>query len=502
MKTIYTDGKNTKSIGLENPIQDSWDFVEAMKEGTDTDLYAKVSAVYRAMNLHASAVANLNYALVNEKGDDIDTFEDWKNTIGYMPDPRDLFRRWSLSLFQCNQAYARLDKTNAIKKELFYVLPNSIKVITNKGALSHFERWVDGVKIGEYKPNDGRFVYFWKLDHTTELLPSKNSQFKALSNAAGILYASDWWTKNYFERGAVKPTVLAVKGMLINEKKEDLQSSWAKFVRSLGTRLSELAKIINAESMDVKQIGDGLGDIKDSPVYRSAIENIAMVSGMPLSLLLSNSASYATAEIEYGGWYRDDIIPAAKWMVSKLNTQLPLNGYHFEVRPEQSEPSQEEEVKRAQAFQTYASALVGHPQALSLAAQIVGIDLPAGVEYVDLDTKPEPVEEKKPVEKNKEEPEEEDDTMTAKAWEELDNWKTKAVRYAKRGKAVTFDFKVAHIPEYQAEVIRKRLQFAGTPDEVKSAFDISGDSSDILELAKSINEAVEKIKVDVEDVVK
>ncbi len=483
MKTIFTDGKTTKSIDLTNPIQDSWDFVEAMKEGTDAELYARVSAVFRAMNLHASAIANLNYAVVNEKGDDVDTFEDWHNTIGFMPDPRDLLRRWSLSLFQCNQAYGRLEKTNAVKKELFYVLPESIRPVTEKGVLIKFERWVSGVKVSDYKPNDGRFIYMWMLDHTTELLPSKNSQFKALSNAAGILFASDWWTKNYFERGAVKPTVLAVKGMIVTEKKDELQSSWAKFMRSLGSRWSEFAKIINAESMDVKQIGDGLGDIKDSPVYRSAIENIAMVSGMPLSLLLSNSSNFATAQVEYGAWYRDDIIPTAKWMIAKLNTQLPLGGLKFEVRPEQSEPAQEEEVKRAQAFQTYATALQGHPQALSLAAQIVGVDLPAGVEYEHLDQKPEEPKEPEPVE--------DEEVLTAKAWDELDKWKTKAVRYAKRGKAVTFDFKTEHIPAFQVELIQKRLQYAGTPDEVKSAFDVMEVKDDVLELALSINRAVD-----------
>jgi hypothetical protein len=496
MRHIYTDGRSAKAVDLENPIRDSWDFVEAMSAMPEAELYARVAAVNRAMNLTADATAYMNYAIVDKNGEDVDTFEDWQNSIGFMPDPRELIRRWRLSLFQSSVAYGRMVKLNALKKELVYVLPSTIKIVTKDGGLEKFERELNGVKVAEYSPNRGDFLYMWRLDHTTELLPTANSEFKALTSAAGILHAADWWTKNYFEHGAVKPTVLAVKGMVISDKKEELQSSWGRFVRSLGTRLAEMAKIINAETMDVKQIGDGLGDIKDSPVYRQSIENIALASGIPLSLLLANSANYATAETEYAEWYRDSITPWAKWMVSKISDQMKVK---LEVRSEQSEPDQEAEVERAQAFQTYATALQGHPQALSIAAQIVGIDLPAGVEYDMLDKKPEPV-----VEPAIESDTDTDDELTAKAWDELDTWRKKAVRLAKRGKPVTFEFVTEHLPQDTADLIRKRLQFAGTPEEVKSAFDleyyvetktepITYDTDELKQLADAINQAANEL---------
>lgn len=489
-KYIFTQGKEAKAIDLTNPIRDSWDFVEAMGIGEGTELYAKVAAVYRAMQLQANAVANLNYAVVRN-GEDVDTFEDWQNTIGLMPDPRDLIRRWTMSLFETNTAYGRIAKTNAVKRELFYVLPDTIKIKTANGGLDKFERWIDGVKVDEYKPMDGRFVYMWKLDHKTELLPTPYTDFMALSQAAGILFSADYWTQNYFQNGAVKPTILAVKGLASVEKREELQNSFARFMRGIANRFADLAKIINAETMDVKQIGDGLGDIKDSPVYRQAIENIAIASGMPLSLLLANSANYATAQTEYAAWYRDNIIPTAKWIVAKLNMQLPMSDAHLEVRPEQSEPSQEEEVQRAGAFQTYVNS--GIP--LHIAAQIVGIDLPSGMEYEDLmpkEPQPEP-----PVEDT----EDDDEEMPMKAWDELNTWRKKAVRFAKRGKAATFEFTTEHIPADIADGIRKRLQIAGTPDEVKAAFEITPveevkDDSEIKLLADALNNAAEALKAD------
>lgn len=488
MRHIYTDGRTAKAVDLENPIRDSWDFVEAMTAMPEAELYARVAAVNRAMNLTADATAHMNYAIVDRNGEDVDTFEDWQNSIGFMPDPRDLMRRWRLSLFQSGAAYGRMVKLNALKKELVYVLPSTIKIVTNNGGLEKFERELNGVKVAEYYPNKGDFLYMWRLDHTTELLPTVNSEFKALTSAAGILHAADWWTKNYFEHGAVKPTVLAVKGMVLGDKKDDLQSSWARFVRSLGTRLAEMAKIINAETMDVKHIGDGLGDIKDSPVYRQSIENIALASGIPLSLLLANSANYATAETEYAEWYRDSITPWAKWMARKISDQMKIK---LEVRAEQSEPDQEAEVERAQAFQVYASTLSAHPRGLSIAAQIVGIDLPAGVEYEMLDEKIE----KPVVEPTIESDTDTDDELTAKAWDELDTWRKKAVRLAKRGKPATFEFVTEHLPRDTADLIRKRLRFAGTPEEVKAAFEINdmADEDELKQLADAINKAANEL---------
>lgn len=472
-KYIYTDGRNTKSVDV---IRDSFDFVEAMKESKDGDLYAKVAAVFRAMNLTADTLANMSFA-ITKNGEDFDTSADWQNKVGFMPKPQELLRLWRMSLFMYNIAYGRMISTKqykgrAVAQELVYVVPSTMKIATdeNSGTIQYIQREVNGIAKERYTfPNDKSLVRFWRMDHTTELLPSDNSEFVALTQAAGILYSADWWTQNYFSRGAIRPTVLAVKGMVLGDKKDDLQSSWAKFMRGLGRSWSELSKIINAETMDVKQIGDGLGDIKNSPVYRQAIENVAIASGMPLSLLLANSANYATAQTEYAGWFRDTITPWANWMAEAMNEQLfrPL-GLKFEFRPEASEPAQEEEVKRAQAFQTYANALAGHPQALSLAAQIVGIDLPVGVEYTDLDKviePPAPVVD--PLQQDPAIPD-----MTAKAWEELDNWKTKAVRYAKRGKPVTFEFKTEHVTDSIAELVRTRLLYAATPDEVKSAFDV------------------------------
>lgn len=495
MKNLVTSGGQLKSVDFSG-VRDSWDFVEMMKGEKSEDTYAKVAAVYRAMNLTADATANIPFAVTDMSGNtDLDTSENWKNKIGIMPRPREIIRQWRLSLFQSNMAYGRVAKTNIAKKQLFYVVPASIEILTDNktGELKGYARKVNGVVAETYKPDDKNLVKLWRLDHTTELLPSENTEFQALANSAGILLAADWWTKNYFKNGAVRPTVISVKGMVINDKKEEMQKSWAQFVRGVARGFSDLAKIINGEAMDVKQIGDGLGDVKDSPVYKQAIENVTMAAGMPLSLLLANSANYATAQTEYAAWFRDSITPWAYWMQEGMNEQIfhPAN-MHFEFRPEQSEPSQEEEVQRASAFAAY----VGTGIKPSIAAQIVGVDLPAGIKYKNLDTEEKP-EEVKP----EPEPEEYTEKMPAKAWEELDIWKRKAQRNHKRGQTVSFAFETKHIPADVANEIRGKLAQAQDAEAVKAAFVIGeiahNDDTEIKALAEAINKAAAQPTINV-----
>ena len=491
-KIMLTHGGSLKAV---DEINDSWDFVEAMKDIKDIDLYAKVAAVYRAANLTADATSNMPFAVM--KGDqDIDTSDQWTNVIGVMPNPRELIRLWRMSLFFTNTAYARLAKTNAIKRRLWYVAPHTMRIETDpvNGEVSEIIR---GEKE-HFKPDDKSLLKMWRLDFTTELLPSPNTEFLAMSQAAGILLSADFWTQNYFRNGAVKPTVVAIKGAVGTDKKDELQSAWAKFMRGLGKRFSDLAKVINADAMEVKQLGDGLGDIKDSPVYKQAIENIAMASGMPLSLLLANSANYATAQAEYAAWFRDSITPWAMWMAEELNYQIfQPAGLYFEFRPEAAEPSQQEEVERASAFSTYVSSGL----LPSIAAQLVGLDLPAGIEYEDLDPdEPEPVQtpptDTQPVEEMSDTDTPEPDktepmkAMSFDAWQELDIWKRKATKAQKRGEDLPVEFVCRHIPAAIAEPIRDALK-AG-----RIEFDVKRDEphDDIKQLADALNNAADAIK--------
>lgn len=514
MRTFFTNGVKSFDLGQYPP--EAWQYWSGQPDTVDNELYSKVSAVFRAMEINANAIAGMPFAIM-KGGQEIDSSAEYKNVIKVLPKPQSLFRLWRMSLFMTNTAYARLATVKQIggkpvAKELLYVIPTSITPVTNNttGDLEYFQRTING---GTQRMSLDDLFWIWRLDHTTELLPSKNTEFKALSQAAGVLYWADAWTKNYFERGGVKPTVLSIKGMVVpnDSKREELEKGWSRFVRNISR---EVTKLLNGDAMDVKQIGDGVGDIKDSPIYQNAISNVAMATGMPLSLLLANSANYATAQAEYAAWYQTSVVPYCNFMQEWMNEKLfTPAGLRFEFRPEQAEPSQQEEVERANAYATYVNA----GMLPSIAAQVVGVDLPQGVEYDELD--PEKKKETIPVTNapaeataqeasapEVEEPEDEDEgEMSGKAWQELAIWKRKAVKAIKQGAELPLLFKVEHIPASRADGIRLALANAGSIEQVVEAFESKKElppaksQTEILALADAINNATKAAMVEPKD---
>lgn len=513
---FYTNGQTLKSIDLPQYPDESWDWISGEPDDlTNEDLYSRVAAVYRAANMTANALANLPFALVDKSGEDYDLSSDWQNKIGFMPDPKELLRLWRLSLFFTNSAYGFMEGNRAIKS-LRYIVPSTITPIVDSAeGLQGFKRTV-GTTTTKYTLKDRRIFWMWRMDHTTELLPSKHTEFRALMAAAGVLFYSDYFIQNFFQRGGIKPTMLMVKGIVNPTDREKIENIWDKVVHGWH---KYLGKIFNADAIEPHVIGDGIDNLKDSALHNECIADIAMAAGIPLSLLLSNSANYATAQTEYMMWFRDHIPPWADFMGTCLNEQLfnPL-GLHIDFRPEMSDPGQEDEEERAGAYRAYVSTGMKP----SVAAQILGIELPPGMEYDDLDPKEEeqpstdepniPVYDNIPMAQAKFIP-------TLDQFKELELWQSLAFRKLKRGDGLDFPFELKCVPEDVGVSIRASLAEAQTEEDVRAAFDIGtvdeipkpGDNGHetnieaIKELAAAINgyaeQVVEDHPAEVEDAV-
>lgn len=487
-KYIYTNG--TKSITFPQYPNSAWDFATEAPEDP-ASLYGIVAAIFRAMNLNAEAVANLPFAVMRGENE-IDNSDDWKNEVGFMQNPRELFRLWRLSLAMHNRAYGFMEG-NRVIKNLRYIVPTTITPLADINGLTGFKRQLGTVST-QYSLKDKRIFWMFRLDHTTELLPSENTEYRAMAAAGGILYYADYYVQSFLKRGGIKPTMLMVKGVPSREEREKIESIWDKVIHGW---YKYLGKVFNAESITAVPIGEGIENTKDTDFAESKISDIALASGIPLSLLLANSANYATAATEYMSWFRDSVVPWARFMEDCMNDQLftPL-GLHFEFRPEVSDPGQEDEVSRASAYQSYVSA----GMLPSIAAQVVGIELPPGVEYSALDPVEEPEEEPEPepeVENGEEEEVEEEGLPIAKfipsvdQFSEMELWRTMAFRHLKRGESLAFEFEAKTIPADVADTIRRRLEVATNQDEIKSSFEdlIMPSDIEIKRLADAINKA-------------
>jgi hypothetical protein len=331
--------------------------------------------------------------------------------------------------------------------------------------------------------------------------------------AAGVLFYADYYIQAFFQRGGIKPTMLMVKGVPSREDREKIESIWDKIVSG---SYKFLGKVFNADAIEPHVIGEGVENLTDNALHREKIEDIAMAAGMPLSLLLANSANYATADIEYRTWFRDKVIPDVHFFEDCMNEQLfvPM-GYHIEFRPEITNTGTAEEKERAGAFRAYVLSGVSR----SIAAQLVGLDMPPDMEYDALDDEaiPHPLEARQQAQASESEAqvaEAEVEPELAAAEEkaiaqpptlltidqlrELELWQSFAYRKLKRDEPLDFPFVCKALPESVASVIREQLPACRTKGDIERVFQMSArDEDPIKELADALNLAVSKLEVEV-----
>lgn len=507
---FYTDGKTLKGIDLPQYKDSAWEWITDKPDTGKDVLYNSVSAVFRTANLTADAIGALPFALVDSAGNDYDNSDNWQNKVGFLRNPRELLRLWRLSLFMTNTAYGFMEG-NKVIKNLRYIVPTTISpIVSNREGLTGFKRRV-GSESTEYSLDDRRVFYMWRMDHTTELLPSVNTEFKALMAAAGVLFYSDYYVQSFFQRGGIKPHMLMVKGIPNPQDREKIEKIWDKVIHGF---TDNLGKIFNADAIEAKPIGEGIENLKDSALHQDKLADVAMAAGMPLSLLMANSANFATARVEYMTWFRDSIIPWANYMADCMNVQLfePMN-LHFEFRPELSDHGQEEEVERATAYRNY----VESGMKPSMAAQVVGIDLPAGVEFEQLDEDyaemkpavpqqfqadnlPKPIESPMADDDALEPPEmptkSEPTVLTIEQLRELELWQSFALRKLKQGKSLNFPFVCKVVPEDIAARIRERLPECKDEQHIIDAFELTPREDDSIKmLAEALNRAAQLLEV-------
>jgi hypothetical protein len=306
---------------------------------------------------------------------------------------------------------------------------------------------------------------------------------------------------------------------------------WSKIVTGA---YKFFGKVFNADSMEVQTIGEGTEGLKDAALHREKIEDVAIAAGMPLSLLLANSANYATARVEYASWYKNSVLPWAEFIQEQLNEKIfePL-GYKWQFRPDITDEGTQDEKERTYAYQ----ALVNSNVLPSAAAQMLSFELPPNYEdyeqlndeyFAMLDKRNElaakyksagggesvggesasgPVSAQspnttppKPAEAQQEEEIMKSVDLSLDQLRELDLWQQIAFRKHKRGESLSFPFVCKELDEGTAAAIRARLPLCRAEDDIKAVFDLNAADdfkrSELLILADSLNRAVQTMTRD------
>jgi hypothetical protein len=473
-KAMIFDGlKSVPVFGLDGDR--GWTILagdETRQEGPAL-YYQRVPWLFRAVTDRANNVARMPWFVVKNKTD-LDGFADYQNKLGFLPNPRRLLHQVEQSLAMTGSAYLFLETNSAgYIKNIVYCKPTSIDEVRDpvSNELKLYRRRVGSSTKDVPIAN---IVAIYAPDYLTEDGPGSVSAAAAALMAAGVMFNTAGFVASFFRRGAIKATVLTAENTSQPEA-ERLQTWWEDVVS--GVKNAWSAIVLRGKNVVATIIGEGLESLQNDSLTTTQRQEIATALGVPESRMWSSAANYATRQLDEKAYYEGTIIPECDLIAEAFNGQVftaahNLVGYKLEARYETLDIFQVDNNEQAQAFAQY----VTGGMKPSIAAQVLGIELPKGVEYEDLDPEPQPAalvegtlpadEKKPPAEGDKEPPANPQEMRSV-----LSAWKRKAELSLKKNNTANCDFVTTIIPAVQQEAIRAALAGCTLPAQVKQVFE-------------------------------
>ena len=506
---------NKKSIDFE-----AWGGIEAFLQNTSSGagfgskmqlLRRVVPWLAKATDMTALAVSELPFEITEIDAEEVtnkdgkkvkaapfESSTDWQNKLGSIPSPEKLFYKIASSLC-LGRAYCILKVADGrqVIEDLHYCAPHTVQPIITTNGLQTFSRSSEWGQSGIYYPAgtdpankySGEMMYFWLPDSDIEIGPAKSYPAGTAFLSSELLTSMDSSIQSISEAGFIPPTLLAAKGMPIEQERKSQEDWWNRFLRRWD---KQTAKIVNAEMIDVKKVGAGMEELKGvyGELRSGAIESIGTAFGIPAALFMSDMAFASEVKPLIKTWYTSSVfIRIYRTIESTFNEQLLDRwGLKLAFKPESISAFQEDEANRSQSFYVYTKA--GMKQ--SIAAEMLGLSLPSGIDYKDLDGD-KPVEIKEPIDTN---PVVEPKSLKSAQINKINLWRQVAVRNFKKEKALPLDFKCPELSREMYNEIRTKLSKAKSVIEVEKAFEVTdnkGSDIDRIERLLEMNlQAIEK----------
>jgi HK97 family phage portal protein len=392
VKHILTNGQ--KAISLSQYPDEAWTDLSPSGEGTkdnrkDTEAianyYNTVAFLFRCVQLRASALTRIPWAI--RKGETDIWISDEPTppqSLLFLKDFRRFLRLTEAALCLSPEAFWFKERNRVRVLSLRWHAPQSvIPQWSESEGLTGFKRLLGDGKSKVFEVED--YIYFAIPNPMHETLPGRPPA-QAAMGAAGVLYSVDAFASQFFKQGAIKATLLTVDGNPSPAEMLKLEAWWKRFFSGVKSAWGTAA--VRAGVTPVV-VGEGMESLSQSELTKERKQDIATALGVPHSLVFSDAANFATSQQDDLHFYDKTLIPEFEYHVETLNAQLfePM-GYAMELRPDEMSVFQADEEQRSMSYLHYVQANMKP----SIAAQILGIDLPEGVEYEDLDPEPQPVQ--------------------------------------------------------------------------------------------------------------
>lgn len=382
-------GDGVKSINLATLRE--WAELGNMPWGTGANgtqtthrLAGTVGYLFRSVELRANAVSSVPWGVYQGTADK----PIWDSeapiappTLAAFADLPELIYRTEAALSLGSQAFWFRERNRVRLLALRWLDPQTMEPVWTSQGLAGYKRTVNGATF--MLPVE-EVVYLWyKGQSETE---PRTAPASAAAAAANVLYNTAEFSKAFFARGAIKATLLTVDGVPLPAEREKLKTLWERMLS--GIKNAFAVDVVSASVKPVV-IGDGIQELANTELTQEQREDIATAMGVPHSLVMSNAANYATAEVDARTFYETTVVPECNLIERQLNQQLfsPM-GLRFSFNPQALDVFQKDENERAAAFAAYVNAGIKQ----SIVAQMLGLELPEGITYEDLDPEEPPVQ--------------------------------------------------------------------------------------------------------------
>lgn len=496
MNNILITGDKAVKIRMEDLSEDAWTYLVGGSEGGDIQEYFKsVAWLYRGVTVRAQTVASMPFAVMRGETELV-VSDDYNNDKikAILPHPKRVLQLIEAALTLLGYAY--LEKTSNLvgtkTMGLRWLVPTSIQPkFTEEAGLVGFVRGLKNDQV-IYKPDE--LLYFWSPDPFVEIGPPKSSPAKAAIQAAGVLNNVDRFVEKFFDRGAIKATVLGVPTGTPQAARDELKTWWEKVISGINNAFA--ARVIQADTVSATVIGEGIQELSNVELTTEKRQDISTALGIPQSILFSDAANFAVAKEDNLHFYDKTIVPECNFIEGILNEQIfdPM-GMRWEFRPETLDIMQEDEKERAMAL----GYLVNATMPLDMALRILGFELSdkdwAQLEQEKLDREeraeemaerlqggnngggvafqPEDPKEKPDpfIDRSKSQKKASNFNAAENMRSDLGKWQEKAENWLQRGKPEKGrKFESDYIPETLGAAISGALEETHTEDEIRQVF--------------------------------
>ena len=350
-ETYIYDG-SVKTLSLRDSA--GWRTVATTPESAQMDTaraYATVPMVFRCASIRCAAVRDLPFVLMRRRTDITDSDEGQRLALNLR---RQL---WNVEAALCFYGACYLlpvENKFGRNPALQWFVPSSIVPQYDPAAptgVAWFDRYTS---VGSHRYQPDVLIHIWLPSLVAEVGPGV-APARAALGAAGVLAGLDAFATQFFERGAVKATLLTVEGNPPKAEMDKLEAWWKRLVA--GVRNAWQTVAIRAGVKPVV-IGDGLKELESDKLIAQKREDIGAAFGVPLSLIQSNASTFATAQADRLNFYDLTVVPQCRFLEDELNAQYyDRLGLRLRFAPERLELYQGQELQKAEALFT----LTGKP---------------------------------------------------------------------------------------------------------------------------------------------